>query len=249
MKICRTLKVAIFVGALFSSRSLADLDETDLESSTASSPIPVSGKRKSDGTKSESIQKREAIRPDLNGDEEKKVSDTVPDVQPTEAPKSSNTVSKKSNSSTLRAAPEDPEKARKEPVKLKSKGLKAHKDSGYVELTESVQLTQANLKMNSDYAKVFLDKNTNEVSRAEILGNVHIEKESSIETERITADADRAQFSNAERKIVLQGNASLLKDGALLRGKKIIYDLTTGWITFEGAEGVMQQGQESKTKK
>jgi lipopolysaccharide transport protein LptA len=240
--------IILVVGVCLEYTSRADLDETDLDAASQNTAAPQPVRKPSEYKKTDSAVKTETIRPDLNGDEEKRPMDVAPNPVPSDPVKPTQAQQKKSSNS-LKAAPEDPEKARKEPVKLKSKGLKAHKDAGYVELSESVQLTQANLKMNSDYAKVFFDKESNEVSKAEILGNVHIEKESQFENERITADADRALFSNLERKITLQGNASLLKDGALLKGKKIIYDLTTGWITFEGAEGVMQQGQESKTKK
>jgi lipopolysaccharide transport protein LptA len=173
--------------------------------------------------------------------------------RPTEAPPIDSTSSraekpnagkKPRSQQSMKVAPEDPETAKKQPIRLKSKGLKAQKDGGIVELLDDVLIVQGDLKLQSDYAKVFFDEKSNEVSKAEAQGRVIVQRDSSLPHEKMTAKADKALFLNDERRIIFTGNASVNRNGSILKGKKIFYDMKTGWITFEGAEGLMQPGAE-----
>jgi lipopolysaccharide transport protein LptA len=68
---------------------------------------------------------------------------------------------------------------------------------------------------------------------------VKISKSSEDPDERVVARGDEATFFNKTRKIVLNGNARLWRGGDLIKGKKIDYDMNTGWITVDSAEGII----------
>ncbi len=220
----------------FSTTAMADLD--DLET-PQEAPPPVSAGRETKTKESVSSE----TPPVENTESKDEVSNPSESTQKADLKTGT---SKNQQERSLKMNPEDPEAAKREPIKLKSKGLKAQKDGAIVELSEEVQILQGDLKMKSDYAKVFFDKTTNEVSKAEAQGHVVVQRESVEFSERMTASADKATFLNSERKIVFTGNASVNRNGSLLKGKKIFYDMKTGWITFEGAEGIMQPGQENR---
>jgi lipopolysaccharide transport protein LptA len=142
----------------------------------------------------------------------------------------------------IRTSPEDPE-GKNEPVRFKSRDLKAQKETGIAELKSDVVITQAATELKSDYAKIYSDPLTNNVTKAEAQGNVRLKRDAIDPADRLSAKSDKATFYYTERKIILQGNASLTKEGSVLKGKKITYDMETGWITFDSAEGIMQPGE------
>ena len=87
----------------------------------------------------------------------------------------------------------------------------------------------------------------NTVQKVEIRGHVKVSKFSEEPNETITAKGDRAFFFNAKRRVTLVGNARLWRGGHLIKGNKITYQLDTGMITVDQAQGVVQP--EKKRKK
>lgn len=135
---------------------------------------------------------------------------------------------------------------RKQPVKWKSKGLRATKEKGVMELSEDVVVTQGELQLKANHAKVFYDDKLDEVSKVVVTGNVKINKNSADPKERISGAGNEGVFYNSERKVILRGNAQLIRGDDVLRGKQITYELDTGWISVDNVEGVMQPGDKKQ---
>ena len=162
--------------------------------------------------------------------------------QPTPSKKtptgSSGETSKKKSKPT-----KDRKSASRAPIKLKSDGRSTYtKDGGVIYLRKNVVITQEELRLQADEAEVHVDvkKKDDRVKRVEISGSVKVSKFSDDPTERIVAHGDRAIFSNRKQNVRLMGNARLFKGGHLIKGKEIVYDIQTGLITVDQAQGVVQ---------
>jgi lipopolysaccharide transport protein LptA len=73
-----------------------------------------------------------------------------------------------------------------------------------------------------------------------VSGKVNLTRLSKDPTERITAKSDKAIFDNDTQKVTLDGNARLWKDGHLIKGDRIVYEIVTGMIKVDRAQGVVQ---------
>lgn len=143
--------------------------------------------------------------------------------------------------------------ASKEPIRLKSEGRSTYsRDGGTIHLVKNVVITQAELRFQADEAKVHLNQERqneeDNVDKVEVIGNVQIAKFSEDPNEKLTAKGERAFFYNEKRKVVLIGNARLWRGGHLIKGKQISYDLDTGMITVDRAEGVVKPGESKNDK-
>ena len=56
----------------------------------------------------------------------------------------------------------------------------------------------------------------------------------------MVAHGDKAVFYNAQQKVKLIGNARLYRGGDLMKGSKITYDIQTGMVIVDKAQGVVQ---------
>ncbi len=158
----------------------------------------------------------------------------------TSAPTTNKGSGKKTTNKTRTSA--DPENARKQPVRWKSKGLKATKEKGVMELSQDVTVTQGDLQLKANHAKIYYDEKSDEVSRVVVTGNVRITKSAPDPKDRLTGVGNEGVFYNSDRKVILRGNAQLIRGDDVLRGKQINYELDTGWISVDNVEGVMQPG-------
>ena len=131
---------------------------------------------------------------------------------------------------------------KKQPIELKSDGEAVYsKNGGVVHLVENVRITQGNLFFRSDEAKAFFVEIAGEhvVEKVEIFGNVKVAKYSEDPTENIKASGNQAVYLNSIGLVTLTGNARLWQGGHLIKGKKITYELSTGIIKVDRAEGVV----------
>lgn len=142
------------------------------------------------------------------------------------------------------------EQRKKAPIHLKSDGTTTYsQDKLTVILQKNVMITQDNLRLQSDEAKVqFLPKNSADsgVKTAILDGKVSIARYSSDPSERMNAKSDKATFDNVQQLVTLDGNARLWREGDLVKGERIVYDLTTGMIKIEKAQGVVQPDRMKK---
>lgn len=141
------------------------------------------------------------------------------------------------------------EQRKKAPVHFQSDGVATYSDNGQTVLIEkNVVITQDDLRLQSDQAKInFAPKNSSEKIRTAVLeGKVAITRYSNDPTERMNAKSDKATFDNVQQRVTLEGNARLWREGDLLKGDRIVYDLTTGQVKIDKAQGVMQPDRMKK---
>ena len=151
----------------------------------------------------------------------------------------SNPVSKKPTASSKATANE----RSKKPIRLESQGRTTYaRSGGLIHLRKNVVITQADLRLRADEAKVHIDeeKKDNSIQKVEVNGDVKITKSDADPSKRVTARGQQGLFLNSQQEITLSGNARLWRGGHLIRGKKITYNLVTGLISVDEAVGVVQ---------
>jgi lipopolysaccharide transport protein LptA len=138
-------------------------------------------------------------------------------------------------------------KARRDaPIHLQSDGTSTYSRNGsVVHLQKNVVITQDDIRLQSDEARVLFApegrrENNNTVQSVEVNGKVNLTRLSKDPAERITAKSDKAIFDNDSQKVTLDGNARLWKDGHLIKGDRIVYEIVTGMIKVDRAQGVVQ---------
>jgi lipopolysaccharide transport protein LptA len=138
-------------------------------------------------------------------------------------------------------------KARRDaPIHLQSDGTSTYSRNGsVVHLQKNVVITQDDIRLQSDEARVLFApegrrESNNTVQTVEVSGKVNLTRLSKDPTERITAKSDKAIFDNDTQKVTLDGNARLWKDGHLIKGDRIVYEIVTGMIKVDRAQGVVQ---------
>jgi lipopolysaccharide export system protein LptA len=131
-------------------------------------------------------------------------------------------------------------------VHFESKGLRALKEKGTAELIQDVVVTQGTLRLEADQAKIYYDDDVKDVVRVVAEGNIKIFKVDEESGEKIKAFGDRVEFDNKARTVVLEGNARLWRGADLVRGKKITYELDSGWIKADRVAGEVHPPEEKK---
>lgn len=168
------------------------------------------------------------------------------DVEPQE---DTGTGSKEKKDNKAIRASEKKEADRKNlPVHWSSEGNSIYTNDGVLKIPDALVITQGDLKLESNSGEVYFLKQKKQaagggsesIDKVELKGNVRVTRFSNVEAERMSAKADRAVFENSNRKVVLIGNARVFKGGSLVHGKQITYDLATGTISIDKAEGVVR---------
>lgn len=134
-----------------------------------------------------------------------------------------------------------------EPVHFESKGLRGLREKGTVELIEDVVVTQGDLRVEADRAQLFYDGNQREVVKVVANGNVKMFNIDQSTGEKMRAFCDQVVFLNSERTVVMEGNARLWRGTqSVIRGKKITYEMDSGWIKADRVEGELQPEEAKK---
>ena len=137
-----------------------------------------------------------------------------------------------------------PEKA---PVFFEGDLFNGLKKEGFVELEKNVQITQEDLKMTGDRAKVFFKPDGEEVERVEAYGNVVVTKKDPDTQELIHAYGNIAIYDIQTRLITLKENAKLRRGKDEFHGAYIEYNVDTGHIKAGKVQGTLTP-EESDTK-
>lgn len=232
MKLKNKLLLLIFC-LLSASSAFADLDnERDLGG--------LSPKKTEDGEK----KKDELKKPDLgttpSEDPNLKDPATIPDPD-TQTPDPDSGGKKPKDPKKKDNIPSSKHNDRL-PIKWSAHGLKASKDGRQVDLRENVVVTQGDLKLVANEAKVFFNEQ-DDVEKIIAKGNVKMTRKAALAKDRISARGNKAIFYNDQQKVVLSGRATLWRSGDVVRGKQISYKVDTGWITVDNVEGVVQPGE------
>ena len=133
----------------------------------------------------------------------------------------------------------------KQPIQWESNGLKGFRNQGTIELMEDVVVTQGDMEMKADYAKIFFDENSNEVTRVEAEGNIEIFKIDEVTGEKVRATSNEVVFYNETRKVEMSGNAQLTRGKDFLKSSILTYELDTGWIRTKRVKGSLSPGEEN----
>lgn len=221
--------VAVALGVSTSAR--ADLD--DIDAKPEPTPLPTKASTPASKPSKQSSASAPSGAP----------------ATPTTAPAGSAKTKPGAKSDGKKPAKNDDQAKRREPVQLKSKGLRGTKDKGVVELSEDVVVTQGDLQLKANHAKVYFDEKADEVTQVVVTGNVKVTKASDDPKDRIVANGNEGVFYNSERKVTLKGNAQLKRGDDVIKGKQITYELETGWVSVDTVEGVMQPGEKGTEKK
>lgn len=134
------------------------------------------------------------------------------------------------------------------PIKYRSEQLAGQKSGGVVVLEENVVVTQADMRIEADKATLHFDQATNEVIDCVAVGNVHFFRKDPETGNPVTAEGREAIFNNKERTVILKGDPKLTRGGDVVRGRQILYDLTSGWVKADRVEGVVQPTKQDSGK-
>lgn len=142
----------------------------------------------------------------------------------------------------------DKESRRKLPVRFSSEGPAVYSQNGaFAQFEKNVVIVQEDVRLQSDQANVKMLKNeSNNVDSAEMIGRVSMARYSKDPAERITARGDRAVFDNAAQVVTLDGNARLWRDGHLIKGDRIVYEIVSGTVKVDKVQGVVQPEKAGK---
>ena len=170
------------------------------------------------------------------------------DAPTPKAPVSGAQPKKEVKTSPTKIVAPSPKKSNKEaakaPIKIKSEGKSSYsRNGGLIVLRENVVITQDELRLQADKASVFVDNKAakgESVRKVEITGQVKVSRFDKDPAERVTAHGNKAIFINKKQTVKLIGNARLFKGGHLIKGKEIVYDIQSGMITVDEAQGVVQ---------
>ena len=231
-----------------SSRNPTDVDDASADSGSSSAAPTARGQdqlseaQRNEASRSEA-SRNEASRNEASRNEGGQASKSATN---TPAPTSPRNSVASSTSDSLPPGPKRTTGARddaKKPITWQSIGLRGLKESGTVELIDEVLVSQGSLNVTADYAKVFFDNEESEVDKVVAEGNVKMSKVDEGSGERIKAFGDRVYFLNGERKVILEGNARLWRGGNLIQGKKIVYEMETGWVHADRVSGEVRPGE------
>lgn len=136
------------------------------------------------------------------------------------------------------------EQRQRAPVHLQSNGTSTYsKDRSMVVLQKDVVITQDDMRLESEEAKITLQPSgaaESGVKNALLSGGVSISRYSADPSERMNAKSEKAVFDNLAQTVALEGNARLWRDGNLIKGDRIVYEVTSGMIKVDKAQGVVQ---------
>ncbi len=177
--------------------------------------------------------------------------ETIP--EPEELPRPGTPEPKPNGKAPDKAKDRKSTKARRDaPIHLQSDGTSTYSRNGsVVHLQKNVVISQDDIRLQSDEARVLFSpdgkkENNNTVQTVEVSGKVNLTRLSKDPAERITAKSDKAIFDNDAQKVTLDGNARLWKDGHLIKGDCIVYEIVTGMIKVDRAQGVVQPEKAGK---
>ena len=135
-------------------------------------------------------------------------------------------------------------KLRKKPIKLKSDGLKGNKSTGHVQLKQNVKITQGDLEITCNEASIFFGKAKDEIEKVIASGKVKMKKIDEATSSRISASSRRMIYEHKKGVVTMKGNVTILRGSDVIKGKVLVYDINTGWISGKEVDGMLQPKSE-----
>lgn len=204
------LSVVLWVALIWPGVLVADLDESEEESSSPSGKTTSPLIQRPEDLKQNPAQ--QTTQPSIN----------KPQVEPRPAQKP-------------RGKP-----AKAGVVKFWSKSLSGFREGGTLILEEDVVVTQDDIRIEADKATIFFEQGGKDVKEVHAVGSVKFSRTDPETGQPIRAEGKEAIFYNAKRNVVLKGDPILNRGDDVVRGKVIYYDLTNGWVKADRVEGIVQ---------
>jgi lipopolysaccharide export system protein LptA len=129
------------------------------------------------------------------------------------------------------AAPGASQEGRNAPVTVDADQLENLQKEGLVVFTGNVVATQNSSTQYADRMEVYLDDKGNRIVRTVSTGNVRI-----ITKDCRTGTAKRAEYYDAEQRVVLIGNARVWRDDNVVTGERITIYLAEDRSVVEGGQ-------------
>jgi lipopolysaccharide export system protein LptA len=129
------------------------------------------------------------------------------------------------------AAPSASQEGRNAPVTVDADQLENLQKEGLVVFTGNVVATQNSSTQYADRMEVYLDDKGNRIVRTVSTGNVRI-----ITRDCRTGTAKRAEYYDAEQRVVLIGNARVWRDDNVVTGERITIYLAEDRSVVEGGQ-------------
>lgn len=125
---------------------------------------------------------------------------------------------------------------RKQSIQLQADKWSFDQKNGVTTYTGNAQLQQGSLIIKAQEIIVYYTKNKN-VERIEAIGSpARLQQQPSVDQNLITASANKILYLRNENIVEFLNNAELTQAGAIMRGKKIHYDLTEELVHAEGGD-------------
>lgn len=131
----------------------------------------------------------------------------------------------------------------REPIRWHSQGMIVAKDENLIRLLQKVEITQRDTTIVADMAEVYLDFKTKVVKKIFLQGGVKISFAPGTGEGKVTAESNTAVFLPAE-SITLTGTVRLERNGNIIRGTEIVYDIRAGWMRVKEAEGILRSNSD-----
>jgi lipopolysaccharide transport protein LptA len=125
------------------------------------------------------------------------------------------------------------------PINWTAKGMMGSRLAKYVDLLDEVIVTQGDIKMEADKAKVHFGAG-DEVTKVVATGNVKVTKAADLPEDRMSARGNEAIFDNRQRTVTMIGRAAMWRGSDVVRAKQITYFVDTGLFRIDSGEGVVR---------
>lgn len=133
-------------------------------------------------------------------------------------------------------APKPEEDEKNQPVTVDADQMESMQKEGLVIFTGNVAARQNNSVQYADRTEVYLDQKGERIVRTVSVGNVRI-----ITKDCRTGTAKRAEYYDAERRLVLLGNARVWQEDSVVTGDRIT-------IFLAEERSVVQSGNQERVK-
>ena len=118
---------------------------------------------------------------------------------------------------------------RNEPISFSSDSLFFNEQTGTSEMKGSVNISQGDTSLSSDYAEISFNVNTNELERFSASGEVVLKSGNDI------AMGDEAVYDFKKNELTFLGNVYFSQSGSTLKAEKAVINTETGSASMIGS--------------
>ena len=122
---------------------------------------------------------------------------------------------------------------RNEPISFSSDSLFFNEQTGTSEMKGSVNISQGNTSLSSNYAEISFNVNTNELERFFASGEVVLKSGNDI------AMGDEAVYDFKKNELTFLGNVYFSQSGSTLKAEKAVINTETGSASMMGSVKTM----------